>query len=114
MSSPPTFLTRRQMDTILALRRMQRSRGIPPTLQELSDELVVSKTTAYEHLARLTTFGLVTPPAFMAERSRCLTTKGERFARRKLGGLGMLREAWKIASSSDRKAFLNEARRRRG
>ncbi|HEY3245915.1 MAG TPA: transcriptional repressor LexA [Phycisphaerae bacterium] len=46
-------LTPRQMQILRCIRNTQRSRGYSPTMQELADELGVSKVTVFEHVEAL-------------------------------------------------------------
>jgi repressor LexA len=56
--SPPR-LTPRQLQILTIIRDYQRNRGYSPTMQELADELGVTKVTVFEHAEALIDKGLL-------------------------------------------------------
>jgi len=52
-------LTPRQLEVLTMIRNCQRSRGYSPTMQELADELGVSKVTVFEHVEGLVEKGVL-------------------------------------------------------
>ncbi len=47
------YLTPKQMEVLMMVRQFQLTRGYSPTMQELSDELGISKVTAFERVEAL-------------------------------------------------------------
>ncbi len=68
------YLTPRKLEILTYIRDVQRSHGYSPTLQEIADELDVSKITVFEHVEVLIQKGLLTRLANRA-RSLKLTSK---------------------------------------
>jgi len=54
------FLTPRQLEILTFIRDTRRSRGYSPTLQEIADELGISKITVFEHVEALIRKGMLT------------------------------------------------------
>ncbi|RME40869.1 MAG: transcriptional repressor LexA [Planctomycetota bacterium] len=52
-------LTPRQMDVLRMIRDVRRTHGYSPTLQEMADELGISKITVFEHVEGLVERGLL-------------------------------------------------------
>ncbi|MCC6581642.1 MAG: transcriptional repressor LexA [Phycisphaeraceae bacterium] len=52
-------LTPKQLDILRRIRMMRRTRGYSPTMQELADELGVSKVTVFEHVEALEKKGAI-------------------------------------------------------
>jgi repressor LexA len=52
-------LTPRQLEVLTRIRDFQRSHGFSPTMQELADELEISKVTVFEHVDALVRKGLL-------------------------------------------------------
>lgn len=53
-------LTPRQLEILTMIRDVRRSQGYSPTLQEIADELGISKITVFEHVEALLGKGLLT------------------------------------------------------
>ncbi len=66
-------LTPRQLEILTMIRDARRSLGYSPTLQELADQLGISKITVFEHVEALLKKGLLTRQANKA-RSLALTS----------------------------------------
>ena len=66
-------LTPRQLEILTMIRNVRRSQGYSPTLQEIADELGISKITVFEHVEALLGKGLLTRRANKA-RSLELTS----------------------------------------
>lgn len=58
-SKKPASLTPKQLRVLTYIRDYSRARGYAPTMQELADELDVSKVTVFEHIAALQRKGLL-------------------------------------------------------
>ena len=54
------FLTPRQLEILTCVRNTRRSLGYSPTLQEIADELGISKITVFEHVEALLEKGAIT------------------------------------------------------
>ncbi len=59
-STEPRSLTPRQLEILTLIRNGRRSYGYSPTLQEMADELGVTKITVFEHVAALVKKGMLT------------------------------------------------------
>jgi repressor LexA len=66
-------MTPRQLEILTLIRDTRRSHGYSPTLQELADELGISKITVFEHVETLIRKGLVTR---RSNRARSLEVTG--------------------------------------
>ena len=67
-------LTPRQLEILMRIRDYQRSQGYSPTMQELADELGISKVTVFEHVDALVRKGVLRRSAHKA-RSLELTSQ---------------------------------------
>ncbi len=56
---PARRLTPRQLQILTFIRNFQRSQGYSPTMQELADELGITKVTIFEHVEALIAKGLL-------------------------------------------------------
>jgi repressor LexA len=68
-------MTPRQVEILVLIRDTRRSYGYSPTLQEIADELGISKVTVFEHIEALIAKGLLTRRPNTA-RSLKLTSLG--------------------------------------
>ena len=59
-TDPTLCLTPRQLEILKMIRDGRRVNGFSPTLQEIADELGISKITVFEHVAALLEKGLLT------------------------------------------------------
>jgi repressor LexA len=59
-TDPAHCLTPRQLEILTSIRDSRRNRGYSPTLQEIADQLGISKITVFEHVDALIRKGLVT------------------------------------------------------
>lgn len=66
-------LTPRQLEILMIIRDYRKSEGYSPTLQEMADELGISKITVFEHVEALLEKGLLTRRSNKA-RSLALTS----------------------------------------
>ena len=66
-------LTPRQLAILQFIRDYRRSRGYSPTMQEVADELGITKVTVFEHIGKLADKGLIRRLAYRA-RSLELTS----------------------------------------
>jgi repressor LexA len=67
------FLTPRQLEILTNVRDTRRSHGYSPTLQEIADELGISKITVFEHVEALIRKGVLTR---RTNRARSLEVTG--------------------------------------
>ena len=67
------YLTPRQLEILMIIRDYRKSEGYSPTLQEMADELGISKITVFEHVEALLEKGLLTRRSNKA-RSLALTS----------------------------------------
>jgi len=70
--SEPATLSPRQIEILTLVRDSRRSRGYSPTLQEMADELGISKITVFEHVEGLIEKGMLSRRSNKA-RSLALT-----------------------------------------
>lgn len=68
-----SFLTPRQLEILTCVRDTRRSHGYSPTLQEIADELGISKITVFEHVETLIRKGVLTR---RTNRARSLDVTG--------------------------------------
>lgn len=69
-----------QVKTLQALDMFTRKNGFPPTMQELADDLRVSKAAIYNRLRSLEARGAITRPPNQAARMTLLTPLGRKLA----------------------------------
>jgi repressor LexA len=67
-------VTPRQLDILRLIRKFRSNRGYSPTMQELADQLGVSKVTVFQHIGALADKGLIRKSRHRA-RSLTLTSK---------------------------------------
>jgi len=72
--TPPATLTRTQADLVLAITRLTKSMGVPPTFRELADELGVTVNSISELVERCQSAGVVTK---YEKRARTLRVVGK-------------------------------------
>ena len=59
-TSEANFMTPRQLEILTLIRDARRNLGYSPTLQEIADELAISKITVFEHVEALIKKGMLT------------------------------------------------------
>lgn len=73
-TDPTLCLTPRQLEILTLIRDGRRTNGFSPTLQEIADELGISKITVFEHVDALIDKGLLTR---RSNRARSLELTGK-------------------------------------
>ncbi len=81
-------VTPRQLDILRLIRDFRSNRGYSPTMQELADQLGVSKVTVFQHIGALVEKGLIRKSRHRA-RSLALTSR-VKFQEQQAAGLPML------------------------
>lgn len=98
-------MTPRQMEVLRFIGESCASQGFSPTLQEIANNLGISKVTVFGHVAKLRENGFVWPTSKQRARDLHLTKKGQEATKKRRPSVEYL-ERWIGPLSKQQKARL--------